>query len=41
MVLVGMFGVRGGGSRQEVWLWKGGMGFCSCLGNGGGKFGVQ
>ena len=41
MVLVGMFGVRRGGSRREIWLWKGEMGFCSCLRIAGGKFGVQ
>ena len=31
----------GGGSRGEVWLWKGGTRFCSCLGIGDGKFGVH
>ena len=41
MVLVGMFGVREGGSKEEVWLWKGEMKFCSCSSIGDGKFGVH
>ena len=39
MVLVGMFGVREGGSKEEVWLWKGEMRFCLSI--AGGKFGVH
>ena len=40
-MLVEMFGVRGGGSKEEVWLWKGKMKFCSCLSINDGKFGVH
>ena len=41
MVLVEIFEVGEGGSKEEVWLWKGGTRFCSCLGIGDGKFGVH